>query len=184
MKKLEPIAHWADGQDIYQVRDGWYMVMDGWDGEKWTDCWRVSPDDLRKTIACDFVAAPIYRFEDEDIDLDKLEEGSDAWAFAHELVDFELGFKTFPIQHRYYFEFVLSSLDDDEILERSFICPDEERAIQKLYDYARHLLRRKPGDIAPDDVKILLMSVSGTYDADKKCIDLDRVILADDYSIM
>lgn len=187
MKELEPIARWTDGQDIYRIEtfaDTRCYVMNGWDGEMWTDCLEVSPDDLHKIIRHDIVLCPVYRFEAENIDLSKVEEGSDAWDRAHELVDLNLRVKEWPITHSYYFTFTIPSIDEDEIRDKSFRCPDEERAIQSLYAYACHLMGHKRGDIEPKDVEILSMSVSGTYDAKGACIDFERVILADDYPIM
>lgn len=186
MEKLEPIARWTDGQDIYRVEtvsgDDYYVV-DGWDGEKWSDCCKVS-DDLNKIVCRDVILSPVYRFQAEDIDLTKVDEGSDDWVHAHELVDFELGRKKFPIQYRYCFDFVIPSLDDDDVLDNSFVCPDVEHAIQCLYKYACRRMKRKPGDIKVEDVEILCMSISETYDEDNRCIGRDRVILPDDYPIM
>ena len=90
MKELEPIARWWNGdQDIYQVNGRCYVV-DGWNGEQWISCWEVAPDDLHDIISRDIVIRPVYRFEAEGIDLDKVEENSDAWDHAVELVDLDI----------------------------------------------------------------------------------------------
>ena len=90
MKELEPIARWWNGdQDIYQVNGRCYVV-DGWNGEQWNACWEVAPDDLHDIISQDIVIRPVYRFEAEDIDLGKVEENSDAWDHAVELVDLDI----------------------------------------------------------------------------------------------
>lgn len=90
MKKLEPIAYWWNGgQDIYQVNSRCY-VLNGWNGEWWLSCWEVAPDDLYEIIGSDIQIRPIYRYEAEDIDLDKIDEESDDWDHAVELVDLDI----------------------------------------------------------------------------------------------
>lgn len=90
MKKLEPIAYWWNGgQDIYQVNSHCY-VLNGWNGEWWLSCWEVAPDDLYEIIGSDIQIRPIYRYEAEDIDLDKIDEESDDWDHAVELVDLDI----------------------------------------------------------------------------------------------
>ena len=79
---------WWNGCDIDIASiDGELFALHGWNGEKWTDCWKCID---RYTAAgdCRYEVRPVYRFEAEDIELDTLEEGSDEWDRAIEIVDY------------------------------------------------------------------------------------------------
>lgn len=74
--------------------DGSVFALDGWNGEKYTNCWKcvdewtVDPEQPGR-----FATKPIYRFQVDEIDLDGLEENSEEWENAVEIVDYDVGEK-------------------------------------------------------------------------------------------
>lgn len=74
-----------------------YYCLDGWNGEKYTNCWEcekpfsicgkyvAEPKDNEE-----YTFTPIYKFQIENIDLDTLEENSDEWLNAIEIIDFDI----------------------------------------------------------------------------------------------
>lgn len=81
---------WGHIIELVEV-DGAMYALHGWNGEKYTDCWKcadewtVDPEEPGR-----FTAKPIYRFMLEGIDLDKLEENSEEWENAVEIVDYDM----------------------------------------------------------------------------------------------
>lgn len=72
---------------ISSIKDKYLAICEKyWNGEKY-DAWLV---DKKLFYLNDVRARPIYRWEAEDIDFLNLEEGSDEYDVAMELVDFEL----------------------------------------------------------------------------------------------
>lgn len=87
MKKIG--EWWAQKSiEIYELNDGRRVAMDGWNGEVYGDCWEVGGEYDTKVKKDGLVFKPVHRFEVENIDLDEIEENSDEWENALEIVDF------------------------------------------------------------------------------------------------
>ena len=81
---------WAENSiEIYELNDGRRVAMNDWNGEEYSDCWETCGENDMKVKKDGLVFKPVYRFEVEDIDLDQIEENSDEWFKAVEVVDFE-----------------------------------------------------------------------------------------------
>lgn len=92
---MKHVGYWERGKwepiiEMVEVDGGVYALY-GWNGEEYTDCWKcvdewtVDPEEPGK-----FYAKPICRFQAEGIELDSLEEGSDEWEDACEIVDYDI----------------------------------------------------------------------------------------------
>ena len=87
--KLYP-HHWHGWPDIHIVEiDGVLYALSGWNGEKYTDCWECL-DQCTPVEGSSYTLTPVYRFEVENIDLDTIEENSDEWDKAIEIVDYRV----------------------------------------------------------------------------------------------
>lgn len=76
------IQLWKIGPDVY--------ALDGWNGEAYLHCWKCTGKGLMDASEQEYEIRPVYRFEAEGIDLDNLEEGSNEWDHACEIVDFNI----------------------------------------------------------------------------------------------
>ena len=91
LPELEPIGTWWNDNDIplYTI-NGEVYALSGWNGTIYTDCWHclgpnhIDADKARYTIR------PVYRHEVEKINICDLEEGSDAWEDAIQVVAFDV----------------------------------------------------------------------------------------------
>lgn len=88
---MKHVGFWnGDGIEMLEIHGGIY-VLSGWNGEKFLKCWkcldewRVDPNEPGR-----FVATPVYRFQVEGIDLEALEENSEAWRKAVGVVDYDI----------------------------------------------------------------------------------------------
>lgn len=76
--------------ELVEVDSGIYALSE-WNGEKFINCWKcideltVDPDEPGR-----FVATPVYRFQVEEIDLDSLEENSEEWESAVEIINYDI----------------------------------------------------------------------------------------------
>lgn len=83
---IEPVGVlWnRSDMDIYSI-DGAFYVAGGWNGEKYTNCWRVLDAkglDLDEKHPGEYTLTPIYVFETEGkswYDVEKFEENSNEW---------------------------------------------------------------------------------------------------------
>lgn len=89
----EPVGYWWNDSriEVFEI-DGKYYAAAGWNGEKYEDSFEVTRrvGNTFFDAAADCVLAPVYRFEAEDIDLDRIEEGTDEWDSAVEIVDYHV----------------------------------------------------------------------------------------------
>lgn len=66
------------------------ICLYGWNGESWTESFEVLDKYEEAQPRNIYDARPVYRWEEEGIDIDALEEGSDEEAEALEIVDINL----------------------------------------------------------------------------------------------
>lgn len=89
----EAVGYWWNDSRIkvFEI-DGRYYAAYGWNGEKYVDSFEVTRrvGNTFFDAAADCVLAPIYRFEAEGIDFDSIEEGTDEWDAANEIVDYHV----------------------------------------------------------------------------------------------
>ena len=89
----KPIGQWwnAGARDIPLYRIGKEVfALDGWNGEKWTDCWTCSGEGYTKASERRYEVRPVYRFERTNMNMDSIEENSPEWERANEIVDFQV----------------------------------------------------------------------------------------------
>ena len=77
-KNVEYVSSYAD----YELEDGTLLFNEDWNGEVYRNGWKDNKD-----TNCQY--RPVYKFELDNINLDELEENSDAWDEAVEIVGFE-----------------------------------------------------------------------------------------------
>lgn len=77
-RNVEHVSSHAD----YELEDGTLLFEMDWNGEIYGNGWKDGKD-----TNCEY--RPIYRFELENIDINSLEENSDEWLKAIEIVGFE-----------------------------------------------------------------------------------------------
>lgn len=68
-----------------------FFILDGWNGEvycKCTECLDSKGFDLKNPEE-EYVFKPVYKFEIENINLDEIEENSEQWCKATEIIGFE-----------------------------------------------------------------------------------------------
>lgn len=78
--------------DVWEI-DGEPYAVGGFNGEKYMRCWKLKYRDgsgfPASSDSPDLVLRPIYRFEQENIDISEIEENSQEWDMANEIVDFD-----------------------------------------------------------------------------------------------
>lgn len=88
---MKHVGFWTGDPIKMMEIDGDIYALSGWNGEKFLDCWKcldewtVDPNEPGR-----FVATPVYRFQEEGIDLETLEENSEEWQNAVEIVDYDI----------------------------------------------------------------------------------------------
>lgn len=86
--EMEYLGIWNndDRADLYELNDGRKIAVSGWNGETWAECWEVFADG---SVGESFGAKPVYRFEEDGIDISSLVENSPEWCRAVEFVGIE-----------------------------------------------------------------------------------------------
>lgn len=88
---MKHVGFWTGDAIKMMEIDGGIYALSGWNGEKFLTCWKcrdswtVDPNEPGR-----FVATPVYRFQVEGINLDELEENSEEWENAVEIVDYDI----------------------------------------------------------------------------------------------
>ena len=88
---MKHVGFWTGDPIKMMEIDGDIYALSGWNGEKFLDCWKcldewtVDPNESGR-----FVATPVYRFQEDGIDLETLEENSEEWQNAVEIVDYDI----------------------------------------------------------------------------------------------
>lgn len=77
-KHVEYVSSYAD----FELEDGTLLFETDWNGELYRNGWKNNKD-----TNCEY--KPVYKFEIANINLSELEENSDAWNDAMEIVGFE-----------------------------------------------------------------------------------------------
>ena len=86
---MKEYGYWNNGTLPMVEVDGEIFVLAGWNGEKYTDCWKCK-DQWTEIDDGEYSLRPVYRFEDEEIDLDSVEENSEEWYKLTEIVDYNV----------------------------------------------------------------------------------------------
>lgn len=88
---MKRLGKWwnSNSVEIVEMEDGRHIALDGWNGEQYTDCWQVGGENDMDIVKDGMTFKPVYRFQAEELDLDSIEEDSDEWDRAMEVVDFE-----------------------------------------------------------------------------------------------
>lgn len=78
-RNVEYVSSYAD----FELEDGTLLFDQDWNGEIYRNGWKNE-----KNTNCEY--KPVYKFEIDNINLDDLEENSDEWNSANEIVGFEV----------------------------------------------------------------------------------------------
>lgn len=78
-RNVEYVSSYAD----FELEDGTLLFEQDWNGEIYRNGWKNEKD-----TNCEY--KPVYKFEIDNINLDDLEENSDEWNNANEIVGFEV----------------------------------------------------------------------------------------------
>lgn len=98
MKKYKHIGS-IDGEGCSEIikKDNTYFALTDWNGEKWLNCFEIEEPFFNgygyNVIAVndeELTFIPIYRYQNENIDLDELEEDGEEWDEAVEVVDYDI----------------------------------------------------------------------------------------------
>lgn len=65
-------------------------ALGGWNGEKYTDCWKYESDQYSDSSKQHCEAKPIYKYQKDNVSLDTVEENSQEWDELCETVDYEI----------------------------------------------------------------------------------------------
>ncbi len=89
---MEKIGTWWNSNSIELVRvDGEVYALNGWNSERYLDCWKCSGNFFMDASDERYTLRPIYRFEAEGTDLpEETDETLDEWERAVEIVDFDV----------------------------------------------------------------------------------------------
>lgn len=87
---LEPVDCWWNADyfsdmPIYQIGDKLYCAY-GWDGSEYIESFEVS--DCFTAVGGNLTLQPVYRYEDEGIDLESVEDDDDLYNCACEIIGF------------------------------------------------------------------------------------------------
>ena len=88
----ENCGRWWSDNDIELIKkDGHIYALDGWNGEKYLSCWECGGAYNMDAISeSDISIKPIYRYDIENINLNVVDENSDEWEYACEIVDYQV----------------------------------------------------------------------------------------------
>lgn len=91
---MKYVGLWWNGKyetiELYEI-DGEIYALYGWNGEEYVSCWKcIDEYNADQNDDSEYCIRPIYKFQEENIDLDTLEENSDEWYDATEIVDFNV----------------------------------------------------------------------------------------------
>ena len=87
MKKIG--LWWSDSStELVQMDDGAIYALAGWNGEKYTGCWRCLDPLTPDPDGREYTLRPVYRYQVEGIELGGLEGNSDEWDAAVTIVDY------------------------------------------------------------------------------------------------
>lgn len=82
--------------DIIKM-NGKYYCLSEWNGEQFLTCWEVKKPiyngcgyNATAVDGKEYCFVPVYRWQEENIDLDELEENGEEWEKATEIVDFNI----------------------------------------------------------------------------------------------
>ncbi len=91
MKKYEEYGNWWNDYKTELIKkDNRIFALNGWNGEEYIDCWECKDefDILNENER--YCIKPIYKFQEEKIDLSLIEEDSEEWFDALEVVDYDI----------------------------------------------------------------------------------------------
>lgn len=82
--------------EIIEYKNKFYCLS-GWNGERYFDCWECDKPfwfngkySANQKSNEKYTFTPIYNYQIENIDLETIEENSDEWLNAVEIVDFDI----------------------------------------------------------------------------------------------
>ena len=98
MKTYEEIGNLYGHASVDIIKmNGKYYCLSEWDGEQYITCWEVEEPIYNgygyNATAIDgkeYRFVPVYRWQEENIDLDELEENGEEWQKATEIVNFNI----------------------------------------------------------------------------------------------
>lgn len=88
---MKYLGKWWNSPDkeIYYI-EGKRLVLNNWNGEIYYECFEVAKNLIDIVGNKKYDVKPIYYFETEKINLDSLEENSEDWEKAIEIVDYKI----------------------------------------------------------------------------------------------
>lgn len=88
---IEPIGVWHSDRNIDLIElNGAVFALYGWNGEKYTDCWKCSGEYNMTASKESYTLTPVYRYQAAQVDISLIDEDSDTWEKAVEVVDYEI----------------------------------------------------------------------------------------------
>lgn len=91
LPEVEPRFYWFSSSydiPVYEI-EGKLYAMSGWNGEVYTACWECL-DSFTDVDNKKYSFKPIYRYEAEGIEIDELDEDSDEFGEALQVVRFDV----------------------------------------------------------------------------------------------
>lgn len=92
-RNYEECGRYCSNPDVELIRlsNGNVYALYGWNGERFLHCWQVDSKFMIDVIKTDITLVPIYRYQlIDDFDFEKIEENSEEWYLATEIVDYEI----------------------------------------------------------------------------------------------
>lgn len=133
---MKYIGLWQGGQGYEQIDvveiDGRLFALDGWNGERFLHCWECVHTNVAMLDGREYEILPVYRYDVEDIDLDNLEENSEEWERATEVIDYELGYQVVEGKKTYFFPATLGMFD---VFPGAPHCVDMEEILRLAQEY-------------------------------------------------
>lgn len=83
---MAPEAYWSHGIPIYRI-GGCFYALNQWNGDEWGKCWKVKDAYTLSDDRKNYIVKPVYRFEAEEIDMEQIEENTEGWERAVEIVE-------------------------------------------------------------------------------------------------
>lgn len=93
-KPIEHVGHFFESRIPVYLLNGRYYAADGWNGEEYLDSWEVAEFKhgtgygVAPGTGCSL--RPVYAWEADNIDIDSLDEASQEFEDAIQIVDFEI----------------------------------------------------------------------------------------------
>lgn len=133
---MKYVGLWNDGRyyetiDVVEI-GGRLFALDGWNGERFLHCWECVHTNAAMLDGIEYEIRPVYRFDVEDIDLDNIEDDTEEWERAVEIVDYEVESWEKVKKKTYFFPSTLRMFD---MFPGTPHCVDMEEILRLAQEY-------------------------------------------------